>query len=358
MGLKNINIGILTFHGEANYGAFLQTFALSETLKRLGYKVEIIDFRLPEISQGIIKDIFKRFFINKRVFANARAEFLELTTEQYSDSNELRVKPPVIDLYVVGSDQVWNEEITKEVRDTYFFDFLPDDKKRVAYAASFGTEEWLYNEQDTAEIKALLHKFHAISVREKSALQYCEEKLGLNALQVLDPTLLLDDYSRIAGKNIPEKNDLVCFKFVKDESFFEFARKLGTLSDKKVVFLNNNRPVKKVKSIYFPTIKKWLWAIGGASLIVTDSFHGLCFSILYRRQFIVIPGNKERFVRLHSLLELLGLTSRIFYSYEEVLEGDRWKDSIDYAEVYDKLEKERLNSIDFLQRCILSDESN
>lgn len=358
MSLKNRNIGILTFHGESNYGAFLQTFALSEVLKSLGYNVVIIDFRLPKISKGFVKDLFKSILVNKRIFDSARGSFIELTTECYSNSSELKAKFPVQDLYIVGSDQVWNEEITKEVRDTYFFDFLPDNKKRIAYAASFGAEEWLYNEQDTAEIKTLLDKFYAISVREKSAVQYCKEKLGLNVLQVLDPTLLLGDYSRIAGKNIPEMNNLVCFKFEKDESFFEFAKKLGKKSDKRVVFLNNNRPVKKVKSIYFPTIKKWLETIGGASLVVTDSFHGLCFSILYQRQFIVIPGNKGRFIRLYSLLELLGLTSRVFYSYEEVFETDKWRDSIDYVAVYDKLKKERLNSINFLQRCILTDEAD
>lgn len=358
MSFNNKKIGILTFHGESNYGAFLQTFALSETLKRLGCDVKIIDLKLPIISQGFIKNIFKFVLVNQRVFSNARASFLTLTTDHYFNSSELKAKLPAMDLFIVGSDQVWNEEITKGLRDTYFFDFLPDDKKRIAYAASFGTEEWLYNESDTEQIKILLNKFNAISVREKSAVQYCKDKFDLETLQVLDPTLLLNDYSKITGKDIPEKNDLICFKFVVDNDFFEFSRKFGNISNKKVVFLNNNKPIKKVNSIYFPTIKKWLKTIGGASLIITDSFHGLCFSILYKRQFIVIPGNKERFIRLNSLLELLGLTNRIFYSYEEVLESDRWRDRIDYVEVYDKLEKERDSSISFLQRCILADETN
>lgn len=358
MILHKKKIGILTFHGESNYGAFLQTFALSEVLKRLECNVQIIDFRLPVLSQGIIKNIFKEILVNQRIFASARAKFFKLTTENYSDSNELKEKLPAMDLFIVGSDQVWNEEITKEFRNTYFFDFLPDEKKRISYAASFGAEEWLYNESDNEQLKVFLDKFHAISVREKSAVQFCKEKMGLSAFQVLDPTLLLDDYSKISGSNIPEKNNIVCFKFVTDESFFEFARELGRVIDKKVVLLNNNRPVKNINSIYFPSIKKWLEIIGGASLVVTDSFHGLCFSILYRRQFIVIPGNKERFIRLYSLLELLGLTCRIFYSYEEVLSSDKWREQIDYAAVYDKLERERANSISFLQRCILADEAN
>lgn len=356
MNLANRKIGILTFHSESNYGAFLQTFALSETLKHIGYSVVIIDLRLPVISQGFAKDIIKHLLVDQRIFGSARKRFLSLTAEHFFNSSELKAKLPVMDLYIVGSDQVWNEEITEKIRDTYFFDFLPDDKKRISYAASFGAEEWLYSKSDTEQIKSYLIKFHAISVREKSAVQYCQEKLGCSALQVLDPTLLLDDYSKIAGKNIPEKNDLVCFKLEKDESFFEFSRSLGQISNKKVVFLNNNRPIKNINSIYFPTIKKWLATIGGASLVVTDSFHGLCFSILYRRQFIVIPGNKERFIRLHSLLELLDLTGRIFYSYEEVFESDRWKNYIDYTEVYNKLDKERSNSISFLQRCILANE--
>ncbi len=341
-------IGILTFHNESNYGAFLQTYALSETLKRLGHKVWVIDLRLPEVSQNKIKKLCKNLIVDRRIFSNARQRFLNVTSETYYSSEDLRNKLPEMDLYVVGSDQVWNKEITGKLQNTYFFDFLPDLKKRISYAASFGKEEWIYDTQETMHIKKLLERFDAISVRELSAVKLCQEQLGLAATRVLDPTLLLDDYSFITRGEYVEKNVLACFKFEKDASYYTFVRKFEQLSGNKAILLDNHRPIKYLRSIYFPTVKEWLCTIGSANFVITDSFHGLCFSILFRKQFIVIPGCEKRFVRLRDLLEMLGLTSRIFNSYQEVWESDRWKEKINYEEVFYKLKQLRKDSIDFL----------
>ena len=358
MASNNKRIGILTFHRESNYGAFLQTFALFEMLKKMGCDVEIIDFRLPIISQGFIRNIFRYFLIDRRDFAKARTKFLKLTTERYFNSNELVAKLPNFDLFIVGSDQVWTEEITKEVRDTYFFDFLPDDVKRISYAASFGTDNWIYNDLDSLRISKLLTKFSGISVREKSAVTYCANKLNMHAQLVLDPTLLLDDYSKITGEYTGKNDHLVFFKFVRDSNYYDFVLKMGEIYGGKSVLLKDAKSLKTTKTIYFPTIKEWLCSIKGAGFVVTDSFHGLCFSIIFRKQFLVIPGCLDRFVRLHDLLSTLGLESRIFYSYDEVLSSNRWKEMIDYDLVYKKLNQERITAIEFLQKHLQPNEED
>lgn len=347
-------VGILTFHDEPNYGAFLQTYALSESIKLLGYDVEIIDLRIEDnFKYNFFANIF-RPIIHSFIFKRSRNKFLNLTKSKYFSSKELRKNLPNCDIFVLGSDQVWNKDITADLKYSYFFDFLSDDKLRLSYASSFGVEEWNFAFDETLNIKKLLNKFTSISVRERSAIKLCDTNLEFKPELVLDPTLLISDYSKLTGNIKKSNRNVICFKFNKDQSFYSFLREFKVKNNYEISILNKTLPIKGIKNIPLPTISKWIKSIAESGIVITDSYHALIFSIIYKKQFIVIPANEKNFSRLSDLLFDLGLEDRIFYSYDEILQNDRWLKLIDYDKVYNVLLKKRTSSFSYLKRELLS----
>jgi polysaccharide pyruvyl transferase WcaK-like protein len=343
-------VGILTFHDEPNYGAFLQTFALSEAVKNMGYEVEIIDLR--------IKDKFKYNFIVKLlspviwhfIFERARKKHLNRSSQVYYTSEDLIKNPPNCDVYILGSDQVWNKDITADLKYSYFFDFIPDDKPRFAYASSFGMNNWDFNTEETTIVKKLLKKFSGIAVRETSAIDLCKDNCEVDATLVVDPTLLISDYSKLTGTIVQKSNSVVCFKFTKGNEFYEFLNNFKNCYKYDVSVLSKTMPVKGLNNIALPTIKKWIKSIAESEIVITDSYHALIFALINKKQFIVLPANLKNFNRLSELLTDLGLEDRIFYSYDEVLKDNRWKQEIDYKDVDKRLFEKRDSSLAFLKK--------
>jgi polysaccharide pyruvyl transferase len=339
-----MKIGILTFHDEPNYGAFLQTYGLSEWLIKNDYEVEIIDLRIKEDFQfSFFVKLFKpiiRYFI----FEKARKKHFNRTKRVYFTSNDLENDLPDCDKYILGSDQVWNKDITGKQKFAYFFNFLPDSKPRFSFASSFGMDKWDFNSNETEVIRKLLNKFSAVGVREKSAIELCKKNCNIESTLVVDPTLLLSDYSKLTGKLQSRKNRVVCFKFTKGSDFYEFLHKFKKMNNYNISILNKTLPIRGLNNIALPTIKKWIKSIAESEIVITDSYHALIFSIIYKKQFIVLPANKKNFTRLAELLKNLGLNDRIFYSYDEVLQNDRWKNKIDYDDVYELLSKRIVDS--------------
>lgn len=343
-------IAILTFHSAKSYGAVLQAFALCEILRSRGFKVRIINLRPPLITGALSLNPVR--WLSLVHFNNFERSYFKYFPTVYRTSQELKENPPIADYYIVGSDQVWNTEITNEYQLSYFFDFVPEGKRLISYAASFGKSELIIEDKDRDTIQKLLHRFSAVSVREDSAVNIAQKIFDIEAQQVLDPTLLLSDYSILTGALV-EKKQIVCFKFYRNQEFYETMRKVGLCLELPVYILNTSRPVKGMKIIPAPTVERWLTSIQGASLVVTDSFHGVAFCIIFQRNFIVIPANRARFTRIESLLRLLGLDSRIFYSYDEIINDKRWQEPVDYQTVTLKLEKYRALSINFLEQSLV-----
>jgi hypothetical protein len=343
-------IAILTFHSAKSYGAALQAFALCEFLRNRGFKVYIINLRPPSITRSLSLNPVRWLSVIR--FNNFERTYFTYFPALYRTSQELKENPPMADYYIVGSDQVWNPEITQEYQLSYFFDFVPEGKKIISYAASFGKSELIIEDKDRVTIQKLLHRFSAVSVREDSAVHIAKKIFNVEAQQVLDPTLLLSDYSNLTGVLV-EKKQIVCFKFHRNQEFYETMRKVGLCLALPVLILNTSRPVKGMKNIPVPSVERWLKSIQGASLVVTDSFHAVAFCIIFRRNFIVIPANRDRFTRIESLLRILGLDSRIYYSYDEIINDKRWQEPVDYQEVALKLEKYRTLSIHFLEQALV-----
>ncbi|WP_438989054.1 polysaccharide pyruvyl transferase family protein [Polaribacter sp.] len=341
-------VGILTFHDEPNYGAFLQTYALSEAVKTLGFDVKIIDLR--------IKDSFKynlasRLFgpiIRYFIFEKARKKYLK-RTKIYSSSEDLKSNPPDCDIFILGSDQVWNKDITTDIKYSFFFDFLKKNEFRFSYASSFGMNIWNFNNEETRHIKQLLSNFSSIAVRESTAVRLLKDNCDLDSTLVLDPTLLISDYSKITGRIKQKSNNMICFKFTKDEGFYPFLEEFKSKNDLSISIMAKTMPVKGFINIPLPSVKTWIKSIAQSEIVLTDSYHVLIFSIIFERQFIILPANMKNFNRLSELLTDLELSDRIFYSYKEVLDNDRWKNKIDFIKVKKLLAVKRNHSLSFLK---------
>lgn len=341
-----MKIGILTQPLLNNYGGLLQCFALQTILKRLGHETWVVQRCFEKPNHNIFWRIF--YYIRQFVKVLVGGKFIRLNPTNKLDyvkrntkhfvNEYINPKTDIIttkeqlkkchlvegfDTYVVGSDQVWRP-IYSPCITNYFLDFLsPQDKvKRISYAASFGVDEWEFSEEETSVCKDLLKLFDGVSVRENSATVLCEKYLGRNdALHVLDPTMLLEkeDYIRIVEKENEPKSPGNLFCYVLDESS-EKKQVIETIANQIDAVPFTQMPKCKLtyenlrdrlEDCVYPSVTAWLRAFMDADMVVTDSFHGCVFSIIFNKPFWVI-GNKGRgLARFNSLLSIFELQNRL-----------------------------------------------
>lgn len=350
-------VQILTFARGDNYGAVLQSYGLAEVLRRMGYDVEFLS--LTKRATWRYK-IISNLSPLKRGFENFRKKYLRKFTKPSLSEDELRKVSADAACCIVGSDQVWNPSITSVRTPLYFFSFLPKDKPRISYAASFGTETWNYPEI-IPMVKEYLDRFTAVSVREDTGVKICKDTFCVDATQVLDPTLLLGDFKDLLVK--PKyKDSIVGFNFNPTKDYYMSLKKISDLLNAKVLVMD--LPSRKMSAGMlsfrmspFSSVEQWVTNIANAKVVVTDSFHCLAFSILFHREFFYIAKNKKLLTRVTSLLSALDLSDRIFQSTEDF---NKFLDSgglekiskIDYEVVDKKLDKMRRHSKDFLMNSL------
>ncbi len=341
-----MKIGILTQPLLSNYGGILQCFALQTVLKRLGHDAWVIRRTYKGKRLSIIKCLFH--YIKQIIKVFLGQKFVKLSNKKkmiyvkknttYFVSKYINPKTEFIttnsalnnyhqkgnfDAYIVGSDQVWRP-IYSPCITNYFLDFTsPDEKiKRIAYAASFGVNDWEFTEEETVVCKDLLKKFDAISVREDSAIKLCEKFLGRNdALHVLDPTMLLEkeDYIRLVEKENEPKSNGNLFYYILDESIEKnnivknIADKIGAtpFTQMPKCSITDENLSKHINDCVFPTVTSWLRAFMDADMIITDSFHGCVFSIIFNKPFWAIGNASRGMARFNSLLSIYGLENRL-----------------------------------------------
>lgn len=333
-------INLLTIQWGESYGATLQAYATCKVLENLGHEVTIINLiNKNHISR--FKNI--RLFLSRRIF---RVVGFELFKRKYFPKRTRWMttidlsKIPQADYYIVGSDQVWNQEITKELALSFFLDFAPKEIKRISLSSSFGKGRWDFSDSFTKQVKTELQKFNAISVREGSGVQICKEVFEVDATQLVDPTIALSDYSRFLPKKSKLHNEVTCFIFINNElSNFVSEKISGKL----------NQPIREIgsysrranvnrKPCYSPI--QFLRNIAASSFVISDSFHGIVFAIIFKKQFVVLRAIKDRFERLSFLMKLLNLEHRIILSQEDYFKNEeRLFEKIDYKEVSNVLRK-------------------
>lgn len=382
-----MKIGILTQPLRNNYGGILQAHALQALLKSMGHDAIIINRQYAYPPNGLLlrrflslfKCIIRRYLLgNKNVnIANPFdrhytadrgwtydfSMLRKFVKHEIRQSRPLRsskavakyVKKQQFDCFIVGSDQVWREEYSPCITD-YFLGFLPDDckAKKIAYAASFGVSVDPI-ESNLDECTKLVCRFEAISVREESGVKLMKEIFDLDARLVLDPTLLMDAWHYRALVNKEDVKPSGVVSYILDETaekqniIDDVTNKVGSIYTRILLFPFRNR-CENPKSV---SISQWLAAIDNADFVVTDSFHGCVFSIIFKKKFVAI-GNKERGLdRFISLLGRLGLQDRLVCSLEEFeCRKDALMTAPDYAAVDLKLDNWRKESLDFLGKVL------
>jgi len=357
-------IGILNFHySEENYGAVLQAVALEHVIKSLGHNAEHIDFipdslsipikikfRLGEMlrSIGILKKRPQRIGCTE-IFENFRDDWLSRSVT-YRNSRDLKKASDKYTSIVVGSDQVWRPVYTHPFTLMYFLSFVGKNTRRIAYAASFGVDYWQKNDlRLTNAIKNELQKFHSISVREDAGVSLCKDIFDCSATQVLDPTLLRgrELFDEVIEKEelIQQKPNIVFYKLDVDSVFYEELNNLGKMLECDVENIYHNE-INGGKA--YNTVPYWLCKIRDSRLVITDSFHCVCFAILFEKEFFYSVNKGRGVSRLVSLLGMLGLNERICYNSNELSKKFQMTEKIDYSIVNKKLAKQRDISLAFL----------
>lgn len=341
-----MKIALLTYFHALSYGATLQTYATIKALESLGHEVWLINLYIPEVTSSL-----KRILLLPKEYKHwsFRKKYFKHITRHYATSEDLRKYPPEADLYMIGSDQTWNPDISMDKAPSFFLDFVKDNNKKVTYAASFGKDsidgtKWISKEQ----IIVLLRQFKYIAIREKSGKELLA-KYGIDSIQVVDPVLLFPNYNELVGKP-QQREEMGLFKINKTDEFYAKAKEVGKLASIPVRSIGSLRREAGVICRYPEGIEGWMRAIASSRYILTDSFHGLVISLLYHRQFVILPGMSGRVTRLRSLLQLVGLEDRIMStddSAESILA--KLQQPIDYEHLDAVLANERKKSWEYLK---------
>ncbi len=267
------------------------------------------------------------------------------------------------DAIVVGSDQVWRSIFFvpmwgKQPMENAFLAFTKGwNIKRVSYAASFGTDVWEYSEKQTLRSKEAIRKFDAVSVREENGVKLCKQYFDVDAMHVLDPTMLLDasDYIELFEQKQTPKSEGTLLNYVLDqtEEIKDLIQRVA--AGKKLVPFAVNNPyegdeTKPLDRRVKPSVETWLRGFYDADFVITDSFHACVFSIIFRKQFVV-TGNKWRgMARFESLLRMFGLEDRLVDGKVDMTALQ----PIDYDKVYELYGKLKEKSFRFLAESLKS----
>lgn len=341
---------ILTFSKDDNRGANLQCYALKKRLEETGVNVRFLDIQLPRkqlntigLLVSTLKNICASSFRRRNKFRYTR---------KYSNLQQLKSEPPQADVFIVGSDQVWNPDLTKKLDPrVYFFSFLDDSVKRISYAASFGTSEWTLSEYD-GDIAVLLSKFNRVSVREDSGCEICKRVFGRSdVVQCVDPSLLLtttEVQELIRGRIRPKKH-IYSYLLYRSDKVYDLIDIIS--SQTKLTITGDYRnPNIFDKLLNIHGIERWIKNIAEAELVVTNSFHTMAVSILLHKNFIVVPPVAGRETRLVSLLGELGLKDR-YIEYGKNIDISSLQ-PIDYNVVDKNINDLRQSSVDFLRTSL------
>lgn len=324
-----MKVGILTFNWANNYGAILQTFALYESIKEIGHDPIIID-RRPEY-KGLLRKLYHRFSYKhhyswKKFHAKNNGLF-EKTKPFFNQSDIKQILSYYkLDAIIVGSDQVWRWLYIAGFN--YFLDFIEDPGcRKISYAASFGLSTLNNTNEDNEKIASLLKKFYKISVREKSGVAICKSAFGVEATQVVDPTMLHDcDFyiKKFNLKETPVKGNLITYLLGEEANDLILqAKKYAITNNLNHVELNRIKldteiPAQSSCPMIHYTLNEWLNYIYNADIIITNSFHATVFSILFRKSFYVLNNKKGGFDRIITILSSLDLEDRIIKSIDDI----------------------------------------
>lgn len=365
-------VEIITIFDNTNFGTYLQALALALTIQKSGFDVEIIDYIRPVQSEEVWKrfgnNFIKKIYYTFWGFPHWRklrcdchafvSHFVPISKTQYMSYKELKDNPPLADIYITGSDQVWNSIYNGGIDKSFYLDFVPDGYKRVAYAASIGMSQ--IPKEEVEEMKRLLSKYKSITVREADAHRILSELGFKNVPVVLDPTLLLDKvaWASIAKQFKPLKTEpyLLVYSVESDAQNKLISRYAKLMSKRygwKIYEISYNSYFHRLKFAdrHFSQVtpEVFLQLMLNAEFVIVSSFHGTAFSINFNKQFLTISPNRFN-SRVDNILAICDLKDRLVTSSSFDINKIH---SIDYSRVNNIIEKERNKSMNLLNEMLV-----
>lgn len=370
-------IGIITYHHYYNYGTMLQALALQEKVEQLGYQAELIDFkqdnslsryemlklrikRMPVYMKErkkyrALADSREKIKEKNELFEQFYKTYLHVGKKKYTTTQQLMENPPVYDGYVVGSDQTWNPFVANSP-EAFFLPFVENKSKKGSYAPSLAVKS--LSDEKEKEYRKKLSNFSFLSCREQDGAQLLSRITQKEVKCVLDPTLLLSakEWGKYCEFEIPKEPYILVYFLGEKSEHRRAVEKIQKLTNWKIISLPaaylemENNDYKKV----WGGPKEFLSLIRGAALICTDSFHGTMFSINFQRNFFSFCKSSDseessENSRLHSALNIFGLSNRIIHNMDNLTAEDI---SIDYKNVIPILEEQRRDSIEYLENML------
>lgn len=369
-----MRIAILTLPLDTNIGGILQCYALQTVLERMGHDVQVL--AKPQYARSFYwiypLSVGKRFlqhlllgkqvpiwktpheivsqhvhrFIQQRIHRRTRRCWSEDVIRGF-------------DAIVVGSDQIWRPDYLwiYSLEDVFLQFTHSLHLRRIAYAASFGVDKCPFTPAQLQKCIPLLKKFDAVSVRESSGVEICRNDFGVEACQMMDPTLLLqtEDYSRLVeqGDTKPSAGDLLVYLLDRNPDKEAIVNAVATTRNGHPFHVGSrvdDAAVPLKERIQIP-VEQWLRGFKEAKMVVTDSFHGCVFSILFQKPFVAIGNASRGMARFTSLLQLFGLEDRLIGSLAEFqLRKEELLTPIDYVSVYARLRICREKAMTFLNQ--------
>ncbi len=358
-----MRIGIVTQPLHNNYGGILQNYALQQILRRLGHTPVTIDYIALRPLWKFVLSTCKTivlYFVPKRrrPFASYRNKQTP-QMQTFTDKHIVRTYPVKkytaklleayhIDSLVVGSDQVWRPCYNRYLEDMFLAFARKCKIKKIAYSASFGVNAMEFSKSQLKRCVPLLQQFDKVSVREGSGVDLCQNYFQIHAEHTLDPTLLLsnEDYEQVCA-TVPKHNGkfIACYILDMVEDQRSHISRMAQNLHLETIYFATDKNVSL-------SVEEWLAMFRDAAYVVTDSFHGTVFSIIFRKPFISIVNKVRGADRFTSLLKTFGLETRSISSMEELTE-ELYSNSIDWHMVDTALSNAKKKSMDYLEKVLI-----
>lgn len=363
------SICFITRHAIVNYGSFLQTYATQKIFEDFGLDTVVLDYVREDEEYHNVTELLLRkskkwnknfwlrciyrivqwpdHYICGKAFEKMRNKYLNLSN-RITDIDKDIDKIPVADIYCTGSDQVWGEIAQDDVDSMYFLEFAPMNARKIALSASFGKDK--YSKDRVAKFKDLLQKYDYITVREDSAVKLVNQ-VGYGATQILDPTMI---FGKELWKEllvpIRDSKYVLLYQLNANPAMDNYARLFAEKGGLKLIRISieahNSMRTGKFKWCLSPF--EFLSYIANAEYMITDSFHGTAFSIMFNRQFVeILP--REKIARNMSILKQFGLEDRILENFSDF---SYLNQKIDYKFVNTQLEKLRKEALVQIENMI------
>lgn len=366
-----LSVGVLTLPLGKNYGGNLQAHALMEILRQMGHKPALVNRRhtpdnFAETEAEVAKDDSRPLYVKHSGIAKdiPNHSFVEThitpLTRPFRSTDQMRrnISKYGFDAIISGSDQVWRPRFARATLPDQFMEFLPADDtttRRISYAASFGTGEWEYDAAEADMARRQLARFDAVSVREDSGVDLCRDHFGVAARHVLDPTMLLrpDQYRQLCTPPLrPEPGKrLLTYILDRNEDKDQVIRTLSDKLDSTAYSIDGLPFEGPDPEAGDKSVEGWLSSFSDADFVVTDSFHGVAFSIVFNKPFIAYGNPNRGMARFTSILQLLGLEDRLV-THAKDLNVDLMQRPVNWDRVNARLNAERAASVAFLRAAL------